>query len=187
MYDTSDIRKNLKVILDGAPCVVIDFQFVKPGKGQAFTRTKLRNMLTGNVLERTFKSGEKLAKADLEVRQMTFLYPEGDRYVFMDIESYEQSFLTAEQLGDSRFYLVDNMQVEILLWNEKPIGVTPPTHVDLKVVETEPGFKGDTSTNTLKAAKMHTGVTVMVPLFINEGDLLKIDTRTGEYVERAKK
>lgn len=187
MYDTSDIRKNLKVILDGAPCVVIDFQFVKPGKGQAFTRTKLRNMITGNVLERTFKTGEKLQKADLEVRQMTFLYPEGDRFVFMDTESYEQSFLTGEQLGDGRFYLQDNMQVEVLLWNEKPIGVTPPTFVELKVVETEPGFKGDTSTNTLKAAKMETGVTVMVPLFINEGDLLKVDTRTGEYVERVKK
>src|SRR5687768_12260556 len=145
MYDTSDIRKNLKVILDGNPCIVIDFQFVKPGKGQAFTRTKLRNMITGNVLERTFKTGEKLEKADLEVRTMEYLYPEGDRYVFMDQASYEQSYLTAEQLGDGRFYLIDNMQVEVLLWNEKPIGVTPPTFVELKVVETEPGFKGDTS------------------------------------------
>lgn len=187
MYDTSDIRKNLKVILDGAPCVVIDFQFVKPGKGQAFTRTKLRNMLTGNVLERTFKSGEKLQKADLEVRQMTFLYPEGDRYVFMDTESYEQIYLDADSLGDGRHYLQDNMQVEVLLWNEKPIGVTPPTHVELKVKETEPGFKGDTSSNTLKSATLETGVTVMVPLFINEGDTLRIDTRTGEYVERVKK
>jgi elongation factor P len=187
MYDTSDIRKNLKVILDGAPCIVIEFQFVKPGKGQAFTRTRLRNMLTGNVLERTFKTGEKLEKADLEVRQMEYLYPEGDRFVFMDQQSYEQSHLTAEQLGDGRFYLVDNMPVEVLLWNEKPIGVTPPTFVELRVVETEPGFKGDTSNNTLKAAKMHTGVTVQVPLFVNEGDWLKIDTRTGEYVERVRK
>lgn len=187
MYDTSDIRKNLKVILDGAPCVVIEFQFVKPGKGQAFTRTKLRNMITGNVLERTFKSGEKLQKADLEVRQMTFLYPEGDRYVFMDTESYEQTYLDAESLGDGRYYLQDNMQVEVLLWNEKPIGVTPPTHVELKVRETEPGFKGDTSSNTLKPATLETGVQVMVPLFINEGDVLRVDTRTGEYVERVKK
>ncbi len=187
MYDTSDIRKNLKVILDGNPCVVVEFQFVKPGKGQAFTRTKLRNMITGTIYERTFKSGEKLAKADLEVRQQTFLYPEGDRYVFMDTESYEQSYLTAEQLGEGRFYLQDNMQVEVLLWNDKPIGVTPPTFVELKVVETDPGFKGDTSTNTLKAAKMETGVTVQVPLFVNEGDMLKIDTRTGEYVERVRR
>lgn len=187
MYDTSDIRKNLKVILDGNPCVVVEFQFVKPGKGQAFTRTKLRNMITGSIYERTFKSGEKLAKADLEVRQQTFLYPEGDRYVFMDTESYEQVYLTAEQLGDGRFYLQDNMQVEVLLWNDKPIGVTPPTFVELKVVETDPGFKGDTSTNTLKAAKTETGVSVQVPLFINEGDILKVDTRTGEYVERVRK
>lgn len=187
MYDTSDIRKNLKIILDGAPCVVIEFQFVKPGKGQAFTRTKLRNMITGNVLERTFKSGEKLQKADLEVRQMTFLYPEGDRYVFMDTESYEQTYLDADSLGDGRFYLQDNMQVEVLLWNDKPIGVTPPTHVELKVKETEPGFKGDTSSNTLKPATLETGVQVMVPLFINEGDVLRVDTRTGEYVERVKK
>lgn len=187
MYDTSDIRKNLKIILDGAPCVVIEFQFVKPGKGQAFTRTKLRNMITGNVLERTFKSGEKLQKADLEVRQMTFLYPEGDRYVFMDTENYEQTYLDADSLGDSRYYLQDNMEVEVLLWNDKPIGVTPPTHVELKVKETEPGFKGDTSSNTLKPATLETGVQVMVPLFINEGDVLRVDTRTGEYVERVKK
>src|SRR5688572_9425308 len=126
MYDTSDIRKNLKVLLDGQPCICIDFQFVKPGKGQAFTRTKFRNMLTGNVIERTFKTGEKLEKADLEVRQMQFVYPEGDRYVFMDTSSYEQTYLTAEQLGDARFYMMDQMQVEVLLWNEKPIGVTPP-------------------------------------------------------------
>lgn len=187
MYDTSDIRKNLKVILDGNPCVVVDFQFVKPGKGQAFVRTKLRNMITGSIYERTFKSGEKLDKADLEQRQMEFLYPEGDRYVFMDTTTYEQSFLSAEQLGDGRFYLVDNMQVEVLLWNDKPIGVTPPTFVELRVVETDPGFKGDTSTNTLKAAKTHTGAVVQVPLFVNEGDVLKVDTRTGEYVERVRK
>lgn len=187
MYDTSDIRKNLKVILDGSPCVVIDFQFVKPGKGQAFTRTKMRNMITGNVIERTFKTGEKLEKADLEVRQMQFLYPEGDRYVFMDTASYEQTFLTPEQLGDGRHYLLDGTMVEVLLWNEKPIGVTPPTFVELKVVATDPGFKGDTSTNTLKPATCETGVIVQVPLFVNEGDVLKVDTRTGEYVERVRK
>jgi elongation factor P len=187
MYDISDIRKNLKLLIDGQPFTVIEFQFVKPGKGQAFTRTRLRNMITGSVIERTFKVNERLDKADITNVQMQFLYPEGDRYVFMDTQTFEQTHLNAEQLGDSRFYLVDNMNVDVLLWNEKPIGVTPPTFVELKVVETEPGFKGDTSTNTLKAAKMNTGVTVQVPLFINEGDVLKIDTRTGEYVERVKK
>ncbi len=186
MYDTSDIRKNLKIILDGNPFTVVDFQFVKPGKGQAFTRTKLKNMISGAVLERTFKTGEKLEKADLEERQQQFLYPEGDRYVFMDTQSYEQLYLSAEQLGDGRLYLQDGMMVDVLFWNERPIGVTPPTFVELKVMETEPGFKGDTSTNTLKAAKCDTGVTVMVPLFVNEGDVLKVDTRTGEYVSRVK-
>lgn len=186
MYDTSDIRKNLKVILDGAPFTVVDFQFVKPGKGQAFTRTKLKNMITGAVFERTFKTGEKLEKAELEERQQQFLYPEGDAYVFMDTQSYDQLHLTAEQLGDGRLYLQDGMMVDVLFWNERPIGVTPPTFVELKVVETEPGFKGDTSSNTLKPAKLETGVSVQVPLFVNEGDVLKVDTRTGEYVSRVK-
>ncbi len=187
MYDTSDIRKNLKIILDGAPCVVVEFQFVKPGKGQAFTRTKLRNMLTGNILERTFKQGEKFEKADMEERQQQFLYPEGDKFVFMDTKSYDQLYLSGEQLGDARVFIQDGMMVDVLFWNERPIGVTPPTFVELKVVETEPGFKGDTSTNTLKPAKMETGATVGVPLFVNEGDMIRIDTRTGEYVERVKK
>ncbi|MFO0681164.1 MAG: elongation factor P [Sandaracinus sp.] len=187
MYDTSDIRKNLKIILDGAPCVVVDFQFVKPGKGQAFTRTKLRNMLTGNILERTFKQGEKFEKADMEERQQQFLYPEGDKFVFMDTKSYDQLYLSGDQLGDARVFIQDGMMVDVLFWNERPIGVTPPTFVELKVVETEPGFKGDTSTNTLKPAKMETGATVGVPLFVNEGDMIRIDTRTGEYVERVKK
>lgn len=187
MYDTSDIRKNLKIILDGAPCVVVDFQFVKPGKGQAFTRTKLRNMLTGNILERTFKQGEKFEKADMEERQQQFLYPEGDKFVFMDTKSYDQLFLSGDQLGDAQVFIQDGMMVDVLFWNERPIGVTPPTFVELKVVETEPGFKGDTSTNTLKPAKMTTGAVVGVPLFVNEGDMIRIDTRTGEYVERVKK
>lgn len=186
-YGMNDVKNGMKILVNNEPSVITDTEYVKPGKGQAFTRTKLRNMITGNVLERTFKSGEKLQKADLEVRQMTFLYPEGDRYVFMDTESYEQTYLDAESLGDGRYYLQDNMQVEVLLWNEKPIGVTPPTHVELKVRETEPGFKGDTSSNTLKPATLETGVQVMVPLFINEGDVLRVDTRTGEYVERVKK
>jgi elongation factor P len=187
MYDTSDIRKNLKIILDGAPCVVVEFQFVKPGKGQAFTRTKLRNMLTGNILERTFKTGEKFEKADMEERQQQYLYPEGDKFVFMDTKSYEQLYLSGEQLGDARSFIQDGMMVDVLFWNDRPIGVTPPTFVELKVVETEPGFKGDTSTNTLKPARLETGGTVNVPLFVNEGDVIKIDTRTIEYVERVKR
>lgn len=186
MYEMSDIRKNLKIVLDGAPYTVIEFQFVKPGKGQAFTRTKVRNLLTGNVMERTFKSNETIEKADVEERQYSFSYKEGDSYVFMDTTTFEQLHISAAQLGDAVNYIQDGMLVDVLFWNEKPIGVTPPTFVELKVIETEPGFKGDTSTNTLKPAKVETGATVMVPLFVNEGDLLKIDTRTGEYVERVR-
>jgi elongation factor P len=187
MYDTSDIRKNLKFLLDGVPVAVVDFQFVKPGKGQAFTRTKLRNMLTGTMLERTFKTGEKFEKADIEERQQQFLYPEGDKFVFMDTKSYDQLYLSADQLGEASMFIQDGMMVDVMFWNERPIGVTPPTFVELKIVETEPGFKGDTSTNTLKPAKLETGGTVPVPLFVNEGDVIKIDTRTYEYVERVKK
>jgi elongation factor P len=187
MYETSDIRKNLKFLLDGVPVAVVDFQFVKPGKGQAFTRTKLRNMLTGTMLERTFKTGERFEKADIEERQQQFLYPEGDKFVFMDTKSYDQLYLNSDQLGEASQFIQDGMMVDVMFWNERPIGVTPPTFVELKIVETEPGFKGDTSTNTLKPAKLETGGTVGVPLFVNEGDVIKIDTRTYEYVERVKK
>lgn len=187
MYDTSDIRKNLKIVLDGAPYAVVEHQFVKPGKGQAFTRTKLKNMITGAVLERTFKSGEKLEKADMEERQMQYLYPEGDQYVFMDTSTYNQLNFSKDQLGDTPDYLQDGMMVDVLFWSERPIGVTPPIFVELEVVDTEPGFKGDTSSNVLKPAKVSTGKVVQVPLFVNQGDVLKIDTRTGEYVERVKR
>ncbi|MGF1467022.1 MAG: elongation factor P [Sandaracinaceae bacterium] len=187
MYDTSDIRKNLKITMDGQPYAVVEFQFVKPGKGQAFTRTRLKNMITGAVLEKTFKSGEKLEKAELEERQMQYLYPDSDRYVFMDTSSYNQLHMTTEQLGDTPEYLKDGMMVDVLFWEEKPIGVTPPTFVELEVTETAPGFKGDTSSNTTKPATLETGKVVNVPLFVNQGDLLKVDTRTGSYVERVKK
>lgn len=187
MYETSDIRKNLKIVLDGSPYAVVDYQFVKPGKGQAFTRTKLKNMITGAVLERTFKSGERLEKAEMSERQMQYLYPDGDTWVFMDTKTYEQLSLGADVLEDTPDYLQDEMMVDVLFWGDKPINVTPPTFVVLEVVETEPGYKGDTTSNVQKAAKLSTGKTVSVPLFVNQGDLLKIDTRTGTYVERAKK
>ncbi|MDD9943527.1 MAG: elongation factor P [Myxococcales bacterium] len=187
MYETSDIKKNLKIQIDGAPYAVVEFQFVKPGKGGAFTRTKLKNMISGAVLERTFRSGEKLEPADMSERQMQYLYMEGDNAVFMDTSDYEQIQLTQEQLGDNRFYLVDGLMVDVLFFNDKPIGVTPPNFVELEVVETEPGFKGDTSSNTTKPAKLSTGLEVQVPLFIDQGEWLKIDTRTGSYSERVKK
>ncbi|MGB0679465.1 MAG: elongation factor P [Polyangiales bacterium] len=187
MYETSDIRKGLKINIDGQPFAVVEFQFVKPGKGQAFTRTRLKNMITGAVIDRTYKSGEKLDKADMEERQMQYLYADGDSRVFMDTESYEQLSLSDEQLGDTCQYLLDGSMVDVLLFEGKPIGVTPPTFVELEVVETEPGFKGDTSSNTTKPATLQTGLTVNVPLFVNQGDVLKIDTRTGQYSERVKR
>ncbi|MFW6067452.1 MAG: elongation factor P [Myxococcota bacterium] len=186
MYDTSDIRKGLKVRIDGQPYVVVDHQFVKPGKGQAFTRTRLKNMITGSILERTFKSGEKLEKADLEERQMQYLYPEGDRRVFMDTQTYDQISLGDDQLGENVHYLLDGTMVDVLFYEGKPIDVTPPIFVELAVVETEPGFKGDTTSGATKPARLETGMKVNVPLFINEGDVLKVDTRTGSYVERVK-
>jgi elongation factor P len=187
MYETSDIRKNVKLKIDGNPYVVVDFQFVKPGKGQAFTRVKMKNMITGNVLERTYKSGERLEKADMEERQMTYLYPEGDDYVFMDSQNYDQVRLSAEQLGENKFYLLDNLPVSVLFYDGTPIGVTPPIFIELQVVETEPGFKGDTSGNVQKPCKLTTGLETTVPLFVNQGEWIKVDTRTGEYVERVKK
>ena len=187
VYETSDIKKNLKIQIDGQPYAVVEFQFVKPGKGTAFTRTKLKNMMTGSVLERTFKTGEKLEPADMAERTMQFLYKEGDGCVFMDTSNYEQLTLTIEQLGDSALYLIDGLMVDVLFFNDKPIGVTPPNFVELTVVETEPGFKGDTSSNTTKPAKLETGLEVQVPLFIEQGEVLKIDTRTGSYSERVKK
>lgn len=186
MYDTSDIRKNLKIQIDGEPYVVIDFQFVKPGKGNAFTRTKLKNMKTGAVIERTFRSGEKLTPANLEEQEMQFLYKEGKEYHFMNTQSYEQLQLTEEQVGDAKDFLIENLVVNILFFEGQPIGVNLPNFVELKVIETEPGFKGDTATSTTKPAKVETGATIQVPLFIEEGDIIKVDTRSGEYVERVK-
>jgi elongation factor P len=187
MLETSDIRKGVKVQFDGVPFEVVYFQFVKPGKGQAFTRTKLRNMMTGAILERTFKSGEKLEKADLEERTMQFLYPEDNFYVFMDTASYEQLRLSEEQLGDNKYYLSDGLNCSVLIYNERPIGLTPPNFVEFEIIETEPGFKGDTSGNTTKPAKIATGLEIQVPLFIEQGEKVRIDTRTGEYSERVKK
>jgi len=187
MYETSDIRKGLKVMIDGAPYSVVEHQFVKPGKGQAFTRTKLKNVISGNVIERTFKSGERLAPADVESRDMQYLYPEGDSWVFMDTETYDQMNVGPDVVGDRKHYLLDGMVCDVLLYQGRPIEITPPNFVELEVTETEPGYKGDTTTNIMKPATMATGLVVQVPPFVNTGEVLKIDTRTGTYVERVKK
>ncbi|MGA1845107.1 MAG: elongation factor P [bacterium] len=187
MYETSDIRKNLKIQLDGDPYIVIDFQFVKPGKGVAFTRTRLKNMITGNVLDKTFRSGEKFEPASLEAHSVQFLYSMDNRYHFMNTETYEQIELDEAQVGDAKDYLVENLEVEVLFFKGQAIGMNLPNFVELQVTETEPGVKGDTASGGSKPAIMNTGAKIQVPFFINEGDWLLVDTRTGAYVERVKK
>ena len=164
----------------------MDFQHVKPGKGGAFVRTKLKNLINGRVVEQTFRSGEKVDKPDLLEREMQYLYREGDRYCMMDNETYEQIMLTEEQVGEARLYLVENLNLKILFFNQAPLTVELPNFVELEVTQTEPGVKGDTAAGGTKPATLESGATVQVPLFINEGDRLKVDTRTGGYIERVK-
>ena len=185
MYETSDIRKGLKIELDGEPYTIVDFQFVKPGKGNAFTRTKIRNLINQSVLDRTFKTGEKITPADTEEREMQFLYNDGS-FHFMDNRNYEQISLDSDVVGDYENYLTENMEIQVSFYKSRPIGLTLPNFVNLAVTETAPGEKGNTVTGANKPATLSTGYSVNVPLFINEGDMLKIDTRSGEYVERVK-
>ena len=184
MYDTSDIRKGLKIMLDGSPYTVIEFQFVKPGKGAAFTRTKMKNLLSGGVIERNLRSGDKLEPANVEVKTMQYLYKEADSFVFMDTTTYDQVNIPTATVGDDAKWMPENINVEVLFFNDRAVGVTLPNFIEQAITETEPGFKGDTSTNATKPAKISTGAQINVPLFINQGDVVKIDTRTGEYLER---
>lgn len=184
--DTSDIRKGLKILMDGQPYVVVDFQFVKPGKGQAFTRTKMKNLLTGGTIERNIRSGEKLEGADVEDRTLQYIYPDGDSYVFMNSNTGDQVTVHKDVVGDDAGFMIDGIDVTITLYNGNPVSITLPPHVVVQITETEPGVKGDTATNVTKPAKISTGATVQVPLFVNEGDWIKVDTRTRSYLERAK-
>lgn len=186
MYSASDLRKGLKISIDGEPYIVTDFQFSKPGKGQALYRTRMRNMITGNAFERTFRSNDKFEKAPLEERTMQFLYSQGDEYHFMDTKSYEQIFLAKDQLGENVNFLLDNMEVQILLFNERPIDVTLPNSVNMTVTIAEPWAKGDTSGSDTKPVTVETGYVLQVPPFIVEGDKIQIDTRSGEYITRVK-
>jgi elongation factor P len=186
MHSTSDFKRGLKIELDGAPYVIVEFQHVKPGKGGAFVRTKLKNLLTGRVLDQTFRSGERVKRPDLMEREMQYLYREGDRFCLMDNENYEQIMLTEEQVGEARLYLTDNLDVKVLFFNQQPVAVEVPTFVELEVTQTEPGVRGDTATGGTKPATLESGVTIQVPLFINEGDRVRVDTRTGAYIERLK-
>lgn len=186
MISSSDFRTGLTIEIDNDVWQIVDFQHVKPGKGAAFVRTKMKNVRTGAVVERTFNPGEKLPKAHIDNRQMQYLYENDGMYVFMDNETYEQSELTSEQLGDAKKFLKENMNIAIMLFQGTIIGVELPNSVDLEVIECDPGVRGDTATGATKQAKLETGYSVRVPLFINQGDILRIDTRSGDYIERAK-
>ncbi len=184
VYMAGDLRNGNTFELDNSVFRVVEFQHVKPGKGAAFVRTKIKNVITGAVLERTFNPSEKLQGAEIEKREMQYLYNDGDLYYFMDNETYEQMPLNAEQLGDSLKYIKENMNVKILSFKEKVFAVEPPMFVELEVTYTEPGFAGNTTTTSGKPATLENGLEISVPMFINIGDVIKIDTRTGEYMER---
>jgi elongation factor P len=182
--DTSQFRNGLKIELDGEPFTIVFFQHVKPGKGGAFVRTKVRNLRTGRVLDRTFRAGERVDEADVEERTMQYLYQDGDHYVFMDTQSYEQTHFSPEQVGDARRFLKENLEVSVVFWRGRPIGVELPSFIEAVVTRCDPGVKGDTASGATKPATLETGAVLQVPLFVKEGDVLRVDTRTGEYVER---
>lgn len=187
MYDTKQFRKGLKIEVEGIPYNIVDFQLVSPGKGGSFVRTKLKNMLNESVIERTFKTGDKVGRPDLEQLEFQYLYREGDHFYFMNQANYEQVPLDAHVVGDAKDFIKENSVIQVLFYNGKAIGLEVPAHVALTVVETEPGFKGDTATGATKPAKMETGVKISVPLHIKEGDVLKIDTRDYSYIEKVNK
>ena len=186
MYSTAEFKKGLKIEIDGTPFMIADFQHVKPGKGGAFVRTKLKNLLTGRVIDQTFRSGEKVEKPDIVEKEMQYLYKDGDSYCLMDNETYEQIMLTEEQVGDAILYLKENMNLQVLFFNQQAVAVDLPNFVELEVAQTEPGVRGDTASGGTKPATLESGAVIQVPLFINEGDRLKVDTRTGTYIERLK-
>jgi len=185
-YSTNEFKAGMKIMMDADPCAIIENEFVKPGKGQAFNRVKIRNLKNGRVIERTFKSGESVEAADVVDLDMQYLYNDGEFFYFMDPESFEQYQADASAVAEAKLWLKDQDMCVLTLWNDAPISVTPPNFVELTVADTDPGLKGDTSGGGGKPATMETGAVIRVPLFIQIGELLKIDTRTGEYVSRAK-
>jgi elongation factor P len=186
-YSTSEFRGGLKIMLDGDPCSIIENEFVKPGKGQAFNRVKIRNLKTGRVLDKTFKSGESVDAADVIETNMQFLYSDGEFWHFMDPLSYEQQAADASAVGEAQNWLKPQEECEVTLYNGSPIGVTPPNFVELEITDTDPGLKGDTAQGGTKPATLETGAVVKVPLFLEIGEQVKVDTRSGEYMSRVKK
>lgn len=185
MYGVSDFRNGLKILYQNEPFVIIEFQHVKPGKGNAFTRTKIKNLLNGRTLEPTFKSGEKLGVPDVDENEMQYLFVEGTHYTFMDTTTYDQVLVDKKALGGQEGFLVENCNCQVLVWNGLPISVTLPNFVTVKIVQCDPGVRGDTATGATKPATLEPGAVVQVPLFVNEGDSIRVDTRTGTYMERA--
>ena len=184
MYSTTDFRKGLKIEVEGIPYEIVDFQHFKPGKGGAMVRTKLRNILTGRIQDITFRSGEKVGKPDMETRDMQFLYHEGENLVFMDMTTYDQMDMPAEATDGKSNYLKDGQVCRVLLYNDKPLDIEIPASLVLEVTATEPGAKGDTVSNVTKPATLETGVVIQVPIFVNTGDRIKVDTRTNAYLGR---
>ncbi len=185
MISAGEFRNGVTFDVDGNVFQIVEFQHVKPGKGAAFVRTKIRNVITGSVVEKTFSPTEKFPTAFVERRDMQYLYNDGDLYYFMDQETYEQEPINAGKLGDNFKFVKENMEVKVLSYKGNVFGVEPPTFVELEITQTEPGIKGDTATNVTKPATLETGAEIRVPIFINEGDRIRVDTRTGEYMERA--
>ena len=185
-YSTNEFKPGLKVMLDGDPCAIIENEFVKPGKGQAFNRVKFRNLKTGRVLENTYKSGESIEAADVIELEMQYLYHDDEQWHFMQQDTYEQHAAGATAMAEARLWLKGEELCAVTLWNNEPLSVSPPNFVILRITETDPGVRGDTAQGGAKPATLETGAVVKVPLFIEQGELLKIDTRTGEYVSRAK-
>lgn len=186
MYNASDLRKGLKIQIDNEPYIISEFQFSKPGKGQALYRCKLKNMVSGAIIDRTFRSVDTFQTASLEERRMQYLYNQENEYCFMDVENYEQTFLTEEQVGEAKNYLIDNIEVDILFFQDKAIGITLPNFVNITVSKADPWAKGDSVAGDTKPVTLETGYQLRVPPFVEEGEKITIDTRTGEYVTRVK-
>jgi elongation factor P len=185
-YSTNEFRSGLKILLDGDPCVILENEFVKPGKGQAFNRVRIRNLKTGRVNEKTFKSGESVEGADVVDTDMQYLYFDGEFWHFMVPDSFEQYAADAKVVGDAKEWLKEQDVCQVTLWNNQPLQVSPPNFVELTIVETDPGVRGDTATGGQKPAKLETGAVVRVPLFIEQGEVIRVDTRSGAYVSRVK-
>jgi elongation factor P len=187
MFDSSNLRKGLKLEIDGEPYIVVQFEFVKPGKGQALYKCRLKNMITGSQFDRTYRSGEKFNEANLEETEMEYLYFDGEHYCFMNTSNYEQELLSESQVGEAKNFLKENTICNVLMFDRKPIGITLPFFIELKITKADPWAKGDTASGDSKPATLETGTVIQVPPFVEEGEVVRIDTRTGNYVERVKK